>query len=461
MMDTLTALSPLDGRYADQTRELCAYFSEQALIKHRILVETEWFIFLLNDLRLEGTQPLSDQEIKFLRGLYSGFDSAAASRVKEIEAATKHDVKAVEYYLRADFTAAYPAAAAQAEFLHFGCTSEDINNLAYSLMLKGALQDVIIPHLKITKSKITDLARAHADLPLLSLTHGQTASPTTLGKEMANFAARLERQIAQLGRLEFLGKFNGAVGNFNAHKVAYPQVNWPQATRRFVEGLGLVYSPLTTQIEPHDFIAEIGHNLLRVNTIFLDFSRDLWFYISRGVFRQKTVEGEVGSSTMPHKVNPIDFENAEGNLGLANALWEHLATKLPVSRLQRDLSDSTVLRNLGVAMAHGLLACQSLIKGIDKLEADAEFTAAELANAWEVLAEAVQTVLRRHQVPQAYEQLKELTRGRKLTADKYRAFVAELPLPEAEKQVLLNLTPASYTGLAAKLVEEWASTSSA
>lgn len=453
-LDPLTALSPLDGRYAAQTRELCPYFSEQALMKYRVSVEVEWFVFLLNDLRLAGTKPLQEQEIRFLRSLHADFDSVAARRVKEIEATTKHDVKAVEYYLRANLTADCPAAALQAEFIHFSCTSEDINNLAYSLMLKGALHDVIIPRLKSVTSKITDLAQTHARLPLLALTHGQTASPTTLGKEMANFAARLQRQIAQLGRLEFLGKFNGAVGNFNAHMAAYPQVDWPQAARRFVSSLGLVYSPLTTQIEPHDFIAEIAHNLLRVNTILLAFSRDIWFYISRGVFRQKAVEGEIGSSTMPHKVNPIDFENSEGNLGLANALWEHLATKLPVSRLQRDLSDSTVLRNSGVALAHGLLAYESLVKGVGKLAADPEFTAAELENAWEVLAEAVQTVLRRHQVPQAYERLKTLTRGRKLTATEYRAFVAELPLPEAEKKRLAELTPATYTGLAVELVEE-------
>lgn len=443
--DTLLAISPIDGRYAGKTRELSDYFSEQALMKYRIYVEVEWFIHLLNTLKLSGTKPLAAKEISRIRDIYAFFDTVAANRVKEIEAKTNHDVKAIEYFVKENLYN-WPAADFL-EFVHFGCTSEDINNLAYSLMVRDAIKQVILPHWSGIIQKLEEMAKKYAALPMMALTHGQTASPTTLGKELKNVAARLARQFNQLEKQEFLGKFNGAVGNFNAHVAAYPKIDWPNETRKFVEGLGLSYNSLTTQIEPHDFIAEICHNLCRANTIVLDFDRDIWLYISRGVFKQKVVEGEVGSSTMPHKINPIDFENSEGNLGLANALFVHFANKLPQSRLQRDLTDSTVLRNVGVAFAHSILAYKSTLKGISKLEVNKEVLKIELDRSWEVLGEAVQTVLRKNNIQGGYELMKNITRGKKWTEKAYLRFVGTLDIEAADKRRLLKLTPASYLGL--------------
>lgn len=448
--DNLVAISPLDGRYAGKTRELTDFFSEQALMKYRIFVEIEWFIFLLNELKLENTKTIDEAECKSLREIYSFFDTVAANRVKEIENTTNHDVKAIEYFIKENIQ--HLKVAEFSEFIHFACTSEDINNLAYALMLRDSVKEVILPHLSGIKQKLEEIAKKYANLAMLSLTHGQTASPTTLGKEIKNVEFRLERQFSQLEKQEFLGKINGAVGNFNAHQIAYPNINWPKEAQSFVEHLGLTYNPLTTQIEPHDFIAEIAHNILRANTVILDFNRDVWLYISRGVFKQKVIAGEIGSSTMPHKVNPIDFENSEGNLGLANALFEHFAAKLPQSRMQRDLTDSTVLRNLGTAFGHSILAYKSTLKGMSKLEVNEEILAGELNNAWEVLAEAVQTVLRKHKVEGAYEMLKELTRGKKLTAEMYKDFINKLEIPETDKNNLAELTPQTYLGLAEKLV---------
>ncbi|MBN8280572.1 MAG: adenylosuccinate lyase [Gammaproteobacteria bacterium] len=451
--EPLTAISPLDGRYAGKVDGLRNLFSEYGLIRFRVLTEVRWLQFLAAEPGIEGLGPLSPVVNEVLGALAERFSPDDARRVKEIERRTNHDVKAVEYLIAerlgegADFGRLRP-------FLHFACTSEDINNVAYALMLRHGRDDVLLPQMRQVVALLDTMARALADVPMLARTHGQPASPTTMGKELANSAWRLKRQLQQLRAVEPLAKMNGAVGNFNAHRAAYPAVDWPAVSRRFVESLGLVWNPYTTQIEPHDWIAEYCHCLSRCNVILLDLARDSWGYIAIGYFRQRKVETEVGSSTMPHKVNPIDFENAEGNLGVANALLEHFAGKLPVSRWQRDLSDSTVLRNLGVAIGHTVLAVQSLLTGLRKLDADAHRMRAELDAAWEVLGEAVQTVMRRHGHADAYERLKELTRGTGIGRESLAAFLATVDLPAAERARLLELTPAAYTGDAATLARQ-------
>lgn len=448
-LTALTAISPIDGRYADKTAELRPLFSEYGLIRYRVEVEVRWLQALAHHPDIPEVPALSVRAMGVLDGLIAQFTLADAQRVKAIERVTNHDVKAVEYLLKEKITGDAELEAVS-EFIHFACTSEDINNLAYALLLRAGRDQVLLPQLDALVTALTQLAHRHADQPLLARTHGQPASPTTLGKEMANVAYRLGRQRAQLAAVPLLGKINGAVGNYNAHLAAYPQLDWAEFSRRFVvEQLGLGWNPYTTQIEPHDYLAEFFHALLRANTVLLDFCRDVWGYIALGVFRQKTVAGEIGSSTMPHKVNPIDFENAEGNLGVANALLEHLAAKLPLSRWQRDLTDSTVLRTLGVGLAHALVAYQSCLKGIGKLEVDAAALAAELDANWEVLAEPIQTVMRRYGIEQPYEQLKALTRGRRVDRETLRDFILGLALPDAAKQTLLALTPATYTGNAA------------
>ena len=450
--DSLTALSPLDGRYARKCDPLRPLFSEFGLIRFRVLVEVRWVQFLADRPEIAGIGPLSPPVGDLLNGLAEDFSAEHARRVKAIERTTNHDVKAVEYFL-AEQLGDDPDLARIRPFIHFACTSEDINNTAYALMLRHGRDEVLLPQLRRLLNRLDAMAQSLATVPMLSRTHGQPASPTTLGKEMANIAARLARQAEQLRKVTVLAKMNGAVGNFNAHRAAYPEVDWPALSRDFIESLGLAWNPLTTQIEPHDWIAEYCDALARANTILIDASRDFWGYISLGHFRQRQVAGEVGSSTMPHKVNPIDFENAEGNLGLANAVLRHLAEKLPVSRWQRDLTDSTVLRNLGVGIGHSLLAWTSLLQGLDKLDADPQRLADELDGNWEVLGEAVQTVMRRHGHADAYERLKELTRGRRLTGAELREFIAGLDLPAAARDLLLELTPASYTGFAAELAQ--------
>src|SRR5512139_2040112 len=441
MSHALTALSPLDGRYASKTRALQEHFSEFALIRLRVRVEIAWLEALAADPAFDLLPSFSPATVAELDRVAAGFSVADAERVKAIEATTNHDVKAVEYWLRETFRGNAEVAAA-GEFIHFACTSEDINNLAHALMVKGGLEGVILPAVDAIAARLDDLARANAGLAMLSRTHGQPATPTTLGKEMANVAWRLKRARRAAAAVEMLGKVNGATGNFNAHVVAAPAMDWPAFARRFVTGLGIAYNPLTIQIEPHDALAEAFDALARLNTILLDLDRDLWGYISLGYFRQKVKAGEVGSSTMPHKVNPIDFENSEGNLGLANALLRHLAEKLPVSRWQRDLTDSTVLRNLGVAFGYSLVAYDACRRGLGKLELNRERLAADLDEAWEVLAEPVQTVMRRYGVPGAYEKLKELTRGKGVERDALREFVRGLPIPDEARQSLLALTPA-------------------
>ena len=446
----LTALSSIDGRYAGRTRLLRAYCSEFGLIHRRVIVEIRWFEALAAHPGIEELPPLGDGEKTFLEGLIVDFDEHEAERIKEIEAVTNHDVKAVEYYLKEQFSE-LPELAARAEFLHFACTSEDINNLSYALMLRDMHEEVMQPEFARIDKKLAELAASHADQPMLSRTHGQTASPTTLGKELANTLFRLRRQARQMTEQEFLGKINGAVGNFNAHMSAYPEVDWPHLSKEFVESLGLSWNPYTTQIEPHDWMAELFQNLARYHTILIDLCRDLWAYISIGYFRQKTIAGEIGSSTMPHKVNPIDFENAEGNLGVANALLDHLAAKLPVSRWQRDLTDSTVLRVIGTAYGHSLVATSSLLKGLAKLELNADRVDADLDANWEVLAEPIQTVMRRYGIENPYEQLKSLTRGKRITAEDLAVFIQGLDIPEQARKALLELTPAGYTGNAAEM----------
>jgi len=448
-LTSLTALSPIDGRYAEKTYGLRAIFSEYGLIRYRVQVEARWLEALAAHPGIPEVPALSADAVQRLNVIADQIDVQDAQRVKVIEATTNHDVKAVEYYLKEKIANSEELSAVK-EFIHFACTSEDINNLAYALMLRDARSQVLLPALDKLIASLSALSRRYAEQPMLARTHGQPASPTTLGKEMAVFAQRLKRQRQQLAEVAILGKINGAVGNYNAHMAAYPEVDWAKFGGDFVRNLGLEPSPATTQIEPHDFIAEYFHALMRANTILIDFCRDIWAYISVGYFRQKTVEGEVGSSTMPHKVNPIDFENAEGNLGLANAILGHLTEKLPISRWQRDLTDSTVLRNLGVGVAHTVVAFQAMDKGIGKLEADAWRMDRDLNDNWEVLGEAIQTVMRRYGLPEPYEQLKRLTRGQKLGRDAIRAFVQELPLPDADKQRLLEMTPASYVGNASE-----------
>jgi adenylosuccinate lyase len=451
-LSPLTALSPVDGRYGAKVDALRPVFSEYGLIRARVRVEVEWLLALAAHPGIVELKPFSEDAATRLRALAAQFSVADAERVKEIERTTNHDVKAVEYFIKERLREDAELGPAL-EFVHFACTSEDINNLSYSLMLAEARREVLQPALLKLDAKLRELAHAHAELPMLSRTHGQTASPTTVGKEIANVLARLRRQLKQFDAVELQGKINGAVGNYNAHVVAYPDVDWALLAQRFVEGLGLHFNPYTTQIEPHDCIAELCDVQRRVNTIGIDFCRDLWGYISLGYFKQAVKAGEVGSSTMPHKVNPIDFENAEGNFGIANGLLEHFAAKLPISRWQRDLTDSTVLRALGVAFAHSLIAVDALMRGLNKLSADPDRLAADLDAAWEVLAEPVQTVMRRHGLPNPYEQLKALTRGHGITQDSMRAFIASLDLPDADKARLLMLTPGDYTGLAARLAK--------
>ncbi|BAU48809.1 adenylosuccinate lyase [Sulfurifustis variabilis] len=444
----LTALSPLDGRYEAKVAPLRALFSEYGLIRLRVQVEVHWLLALSAQPQVGEVPPFTPATMRLLEDILSGFSLADAERIKEIEATTNHDVKAVEYFLK-ERTRGNTEIERCGEFIHFACTSEDINNLAYGLMIREGRDAVMLPRLDRLIAAIGELAVRHADQPMLSRTHGQPASPTTLGKEMANFAYRLRRARAALAAVPILGKINGAVGNYNAHLVAYPEVNWVAVAKGFVENLGLAWNPYTTQIEPHDYIAEIADAMARLNTILLDFNRDVWAYIALGYFRQKVAAQEVGSSTMPHKVNPIDFENSEGNLGLANALLHHLSSKLPVSRWQRDLTDSTVLRNLGVALGYALLAYESCLRGLGKLEVDADRLARDLDDNWEVLAEAVQTVMRRYGVEEPYEKLKALTRGKGINRQSLQAFIRALSIPDDAKQRLLALTPAGYTGNAA------------
>lgn len=447
-LSALTALAPVDGRYASKTAELRPWFSEYGLIYHRVLVEIRWLQMLARHPHITEVPDLSPAANEFLEKVVQDFDEEDARAVKAIERTTNHDVKAIEYFLK-DKVAEQAELKAISEFIHFACTSEDINNLSYALMLQGGMRQVIEPEMQRTVAAIRDLAQRYAEQPMLSRTHGQAASPTTLGKEMANVAYRLQRQLDQVQTCEYLGKINGAVGNYNAHLSAYPEVDWQTTAEQFVTSLGLNWNPYTTQIEPHDYIAEIFDAVARFNTILIDFNRDIWGYISLGHFKQKVVAGEVGSSTMPHKVNPIDFENAEGNLGIANALLTHLAQKLPISRWQRDLTDSTVLRTLGVGLGHSLIAYQSALKGISKLEANPASMQADLDANWEVLAEPIQTVMRRYGIEQPYEKLKALTRGQRITPEGLREFIANLDMPEAAKAELSRLTPSTYIGNAA------------
>ena len=444
-LSSISALSPVDGRYGSKTASLRPYFSEFGLIYNRVLVEVRWLQQLASHPQIEEVSPLSDAANALLEDLIANFDESQAQRVKDIESVTNHDVKAVEYYIKEQFKGNAELHAIN-EYVHFACTSEDINNLSHGLMLKTGLDAVILPEMRQVLSQIKGLAHTYKSQPMLSRTHGQTASPSTMGKEMANVAARLDRQLTQISQVQFLGKINGAVGNYNAHLSAYPEIDWQQNAQAFVEKLGLTFNPYTTQIEPHDYIAELFDAIARFNTILLDFDRDVWGYISLGFFKQKTIAGEIGSSTMPHKVNPIDFENSEGNIGIANALLNHLAAKLPVSRWQRDLTDSTVLRNLGVGLAHSLIAYQATLKGISKLELNAPRLDADLDNAWEVLAEPIQTVMRRYAIEEPYEKLKALTRGKTIDAQIMADFIDTLELPQAVKDELKTLTPANYIG---------------
>jgi adenylosuccinate lyase len=444
-LSPLLAISPLDGRYRSKAEALAPYFSEFGLIRCRVIVEIRWLQALAACEGIPELAPLRPAQTEALESIYRDFSLEDAQRVKDIESKTNHDVKAVEYFIKEKLKDSVDLAE-HLEFVHFACTSEDINNLAYGLMLLEGRRDVLLPAAATVIASIEQLARSHATQPLLSRTHGQPASPTTVGKEMANVAYRLRRQYQQIEATPLLGKINGAVGNYNAHLSAYPDVDWPALAQQFVTGLGLAWNPYTTQIEPHDYLAEIFDCFARFNTVLIDFSRDIWAYISLNYFRQKTVAGEVGSSTMPHKVNPIDFENAEGNLGMANAILGHLAAKLPVSRWQRDLTDSTVLRSIGTGLGHSHIAYQALLKGIGKLELNATAIDADIDACWEILAEPVQTVMRRYRIDQPYEKLKALTRGKGITREALQAFISELEIPDAAKAELLALTPRDYLG---------------
>ena len=454
-LQALTAVGPVDGRYADKTTALRGLLSEYALIRQRHLIEVRWLQALAAEPGLPELPAFDAASQQFLQGLLDDFSLDDAAAIKTIEGKTNHDVKAVEYHLKTQL-AAHPPLVAATEFIHFACTSEDINNLAYALMLSEARAELIQPGLQQLEQQLASMAAEYADLPMLARTHGQTASPTTLGKEIANVVQRLRRQRRSLQAVSIGGKINGAVGNYNAHVIACPDIDWLQLSQQFVEALGLDWNPYTTQIEPHDWIAEYADALCRSNTILIDLARDIWGYISLGYFRQQLLADEVGSSTMPHKVNPIDFENAEGNLGLANAMLGHLSAKLPISRWQRDLTDSTVLRSLGAAIGHCSIGWQSLHKGLGKLAVNEPAPSRDLQQSWEVLAEAVQTVMRRHGLPEPYEQLKQLTRGQGITEASLREFIQQLQLPDADKQRLLQLTPASYTGLARQLAQDLA-----
>ncbi|MBI5898928.1 MAG: adenylosuccinate lyase [Rhodocyclales bacterium] len=451
-LDALTALSPLDGRYSAKVESLRRHFSEFGLIRNRVKVEIEWLAALAASAGIAECPAFSAATLDELKAVVDNFSLADAQAIKDIEARTNHDVKAMEYWLKQRL-AANAEVMRVSEFIHFGCTSEDINNVSHALMLTDAIAGSYLPALDQVIGRLRELAHQLADLPMLARTHGQPATPTTLGKEMANITARLGRARARVAAVSLTAKFNGAVGNYNAHLSAYPALDWEAFNRRFIESLGLEFNPYTIQIEPHDAMAELFDAIARTNTVLLDADRDIWQYISLGYFKQKLKAGEIGSSTMPHKVNPIDFENSEGNLGLANSVLRHLSEKLPVSRLQRDLTDSTVLRNIGVAFGYSLLAYDSSLRGLNKLEANAERLAEDLDNAWEVLAEPVQTVMRRFGVPNPYEQLKELTRGKAVGRDDLRRFIASLPIPETDRERLLAMTPASYIGKAAELAK--------
>ena len=451
-LSALNAVSPVDGRYLKKTQSLSPYFSEFALTYYRLMVEIRWLESLASNDTILEVPPMDEASTTFLNQLLENFDENEALKVKDYERQTNHDVKAVEYYLKEKIEQSSTLQKISG-FIHFACTSEDINNLAYALMMKEAIAQVIQPTIAEIIGSITLLGKQHADAAMLARTHGQPATPTTIGKELINFVARLKRPMQQLAEVLISAKCNGAVGNYNAHIIAYPEVDWRKHCSQFVTGLGLSFNAYTTQIEPHDGIAEVSHLMIRINNILLDYTRDIWSYISLGYFKQKTVADEVGSSTMPHKVNPIDFENAEGNLGLANTLFSHFANKLTQSRMQRDLSDSTVLRNLGVAFAYSLIAYQSMVKGNEKLQINKQALQQDLDANWEVLAEAIQTVMRRYNIPNAYEQMRDLTRGIRIDGDRLRHFVHSLDIPDEAKKQLLLLSPDKYTGLAAQLVK--------
>ncbi len=452
-LSPLSALSPLDGRYASKTDNLRPLLSEAGFMHHRVKVEISWLL-ALSEAGFAELKPFSAEARTLLEKLAADFGEADAARIKEIEAVTNHDVKAVEYWLK-EKVQHMPELVKASEFIHFACTSEDINNTSHGMMLKAARDQVLLPSLSAVITRLTELAHANADLPMMSRTHGQPASPTTLGKEMANVVARLQRAQQRIAGVEILGKMNGAVGNYNAHLSAYPEFDWPAFSKQVIEQrLGLTFNPYTIQIEPHDYIAELFDAIARVNTILLDLNRDIWGYIALGYFKQKTKAGEIGSSTMPHKVNPIDFENSEGNLGMANAVLKHMAEKLPVSRWQRDLTDSTVLRNIGVGFGYSVLAYDSCLRGLNKLEVNPTRLAEDLDNSWEVLAEPVQTVMRRHGIENPYEQLKELTRGKGISKDALREFIGGLAIPQADKDRLMAMTPGSYIGIADKLAKD-------
>ncbi|MDS1309807.1 adenylosuccinate lyase [Marinobacter xiaoshiensis] len=444
-LNALTAISPVDGRYGSRVSVFRDIFSEYGLIKNRVTVEIRWLQQLAAHPEITEVPAFSPEANAFLDGMVSNFNLQNAERIKEIERTTNHDVKAVEYFIKEQI-AGVPELHAVTEFVHFACTSEDINNLSHALMLREGLASGLLPAMNRVADKLSELAKEHAVQPMLSRTHGQTASPTTVGKEFANVVYRLRRQIKQIGDIEILGKINGAVGNYNAHISAYPAVDWAANAKTFIENLGLDFNPYTTQIEPHDYIAELYDAVARFNTIVIDLDRDIWGYISLGYFKQKTIEGEVGSSTMPHKVNPIDFENSEGNLGIANAVLGHLSAKLPISRWQRDLTDSTVLRNLGVGFAHSLIAYEATLKGLGKLEINPARLDEDLDNAWEVLAEPIQTVMRRYNIEKPYEKLKALTRGKAMTPEVIQSFVETLEMPDSAKAELMALTPGNYIG---------------
>ncbi len=452
-LSPLSALSPLDGRYASKTQALRPILSESGFMHHRVKVEIAWLL-ALSEAGFAELKPFSAQATTLLNQLSSDFSEEDAARIKAIEATTNHDVKAVEYWLK-EKVSHLPELIAAAEFIHFACTSEDINNTSHGMMLKAARDTVMLPALDEIIAKLTELAHAHAALPMMSRTHGQPASPTTLGKEIANVVARLQGARQRIASVAILGKMNGAVGNYNAHLSAYPSFDWPSFSRKVIEQrLGLTFNPYTIQIEPHDYMADLFDAFARANTILLDLNRDIWGYISLGYFKQRTKAGEIGSSTMPHKVNPIDFENSEGNLGMANAVLKHMAEKLPVSRWQRDLTDSTVLRNIGVGLGYALLAYDSCLRGLNKLEVNVSRIAEDLDQSWEVLAEPVQTVMRRYGVENPYEQLKELTRGKGISKDALQDFITKLAIPQEAKDLLLTMTPASYVGLAEKLAKD-------
>ena len=452
-LNQLTAISPVDGRYAGKSEELRGIFSEYGLLKYRVQVEVRWLQMLAANPQITEVPAFSEQSDALLNDIVAQFSVDDAMRIKDIERTTNHDVKAVEYFLK-EKVADNSELNAISEFIHFACTSEDINNLSHALMLTEARDDVILPYCDKIISELKRLAKEYRSVAMMARTHGQPASPTTMGKEMANVAMRLIRQRDQIARVELLGKINGAVGNYNAHLSAYPDIDWHQVSEQFVTSLGVSWNPYTTQIEPHDYIAELFDAVGRFNTILIDFDRDIWGYIALGHFKQKTVAGEIGSSTMPHKVNPIDFENSEGNLGLANAIFDHLATKLPISRWQRDLTDSTVLRNLGVGVGYSLIAYQATLKGISKLQVNEASLRAELDNNWELLAEPIQTVMRRFGIEKPYEKLKELTRGKKVNAEAISQFIDKLEMPDSTKDELKKLSPASYIGDAERLVDQ-------